>query len=47
MALAFALALAYHQYEKTNESFIFKKICGNLLTEIHISCSNGKSLFIR
>ena len=47
MALAFALALAYHQDEKTNESFIFEIICGNLLTEIHISFSNGKSLFIR
>ena len=47
MALALALALAFHPDEKTNESFIFEKICGNLLTEIHISFSNGKSLFIR
>ena len=47
MTLAFALALDYHPDEKTNESFIFEKICGNLLTEIHISFSNGKSLFIR
>lgn len=46
MALAFALALAYHPDENTNESFIFETICGNLLTEIHISFSNGKSLFI-
>ena len=47
MALALALALAYHPDEKTNESFMFETICGNLLTEIHISFSNGKSLFIR
>lgn len=47
MALALALALAYHPDENANDNNIFEKICGNLLTEIHMSCSNGKSLFIR
>lgn len=47
MALALALALAYHPNENANDNIIFEKICGHLFTEIHMSCSNGKSFFIR